>query len=56
MLRNPTSNDIQIVPIDLWKGLPVKNLIVEMQLLLKELEGDTSMHEDYVEMRNKLAT
>jgi hypothetical protein len=34
MLRNPTSNDILIVPIDLWKGLPVKSLIVEMQLLL----------------------
>lgn len=55
MLRDPISNDIQIVPIDLWKSLPVKHLIVEMQLLLQELQGDTSMHEDYVEMRNKLA-
>ncbi len=55
MLRNPESNDIQIVPLEHWKRLPVKFLIVEMQLLLKELKGDASMHEDYVEMRNKLA-
>jgi hypothetical protein len=55
MLRNPTSNDIQIVPLEHWKRLPVKFLIVEMQLLLKTLEGDSGMHEDYVKMRNKLA-
>ena len=55
MLRNPESNDIQIVPLEHWNSLPVKFLVVEMQLLLKKLEGDTSMHEDYVEMRNKLA-
>ena len=60
MLRNPESNDIQIVPLEHWKSLPViflpvKFLVVEMQLLLKDLEGDSSMHEGYVEMRNKLA-
>jgi hypothetical protein len=55
MLRNPTSNDIQIVPLEHWKRLPVKFLIVEMQLLLKALEGDRDMHEGYVAMRNKLA-
>ena len=57
MLRNPESNDIQIVPLEHWKekSLTVKFLVVEMQLLLKKLKGDTSMHEDYVEMRNKLA-
>ncbi len=55
MLRDPISNSIQIVPLQHWRHLPVKFLIVEMQFLLKDLEGDTSMHEDYVEMRNKLA-
>ena len=55
MRRNPASNDIQIVPLEHWKRLPVKFLIVEMQLLLKDLEGDSGMHEGYVEMRNKLA-
>ena len=55
MLRNTKSNDFQIVPLEHWKRLPVKFLVVEMQLLLKDLEGDASMHEDYVEMRNKLA-
>lgn len=57
MLRNPESNDIQIVPLEHWKekSLTVKFLVVEMQLLLKDLEGDSGMHEGYVEMRNKLA-
>ncbi len=33
----------------------VKFLVVEIQLLLQGLEGDNGMHDDYVEMRNKLA-
>jgi hypothetical protein len=46
---------MQIVPLEHWSELPVKFLVVEIQLLLKGLGGDTGMHENYVEMRNKLA-
>ena len=54
-LGDPISNSIQIVHLEHWKRLSVKFSIVEMQLLLKDLEGDSGMHEGYVEMRNKLA-
>jgi hypothetical protein len=35
--------------------ISVKFLVVEIQLLLKGLKGNDSMHEKYVDMRNKLA-
>ena len=55
MRRNPTSHNIEIAPLEQWQRAAVKFLIVEMQLLLEGLEGDTTMHDGYVAMRNKLA-
>jgi hypothetical protein len=43
------------VPLLHQKDLPVKFLVVEIQLLLEGLKGNASMHEKYVDMRNKLA-
>ena len=50
------SQAVSIVPLlSQTKDLPVKFLVVEIQLLLEGLKGDGGMHEKYVEMRNKLA-
>jgi hypothetical protein len=43
------------VPLLHQKDLPVKFLVVEIQLLLEGLKGNDEMHEKYVDMRNKLA-
>ena len=49
------SQVVSILPILHQKELPVKFLVVEIQLVLDWLKGDSDMHEKYVEMRNKLA-
>jgi hypothetical protein len=52
--RDKRSQSVRIVPL-LHHSVLTKFLVVEIQLLLKGLEGDEHMHENYVGMRNKLA-
>ena len=46
---------MKIAALEQWQRAAVKLPMVEMQLLLEGLEGETTMHDGYVAMRNKKA-
>jgi hypothetical protein len=53
------SQVFSVAPLLHQKDLPhtvqhVKFLVVEIKLLLEEMKSDGGMHDEYVEMRNKM--